>query len=317
MSTNPSGPVLNTLRNTLKRDFAQVPNALINDFSIHPMARFLFTYMAAQHEDFVFPHSTLQKAIGAKSEKTLLKYLKSLLSKGWLSREERRTQGRFSGYDYTLHAYPTVRQNLPDGKKTGPEKNRAGKNDPLNNTIYSSPSEKKETTRSERARPDSEISPAGSTAQPDAPSPGSAAPPSTEEAPHDPHFPYSTGDLNDFLKGGEEAFRNIRSRVAAYHQDHPGVGRRICQSAKCDMTAAQYREELDEWINYHLGNQRFYTCPTRTLQRGKGSLWEWLMRDWRQEKYNPVYRAQAQQQAARAAAPTYVPGRQVDINAIV
>lgn len=106
-------------------------------------------------------------------------------------------------------------------------------------------------------------------------------------APLDPHYPYNTGVFNDFLEGGDAAFENILSRLRKYHEDHPGTGQRIAQAAKCTMTAQQYGEELREWVSHNQGNEDFYRRPTRFLQKGRGSLWSWLMKDWRQDKYNP------------------------------
>ena len=52
---------MNLVRNNIKRDFAQVPNTLINDNSLSDRARFLFCYMAAKPDGSKFYQDKMAK----------------------------------------------------------------------------------------------------------------------------------------------------------------------------------------------------------------------------------------------------------------
>ena len=125
--------------------------------------------------------------------------------------------------------------------------------------------------------------------------------------------------MNDFLLGGDAAFQNIMKRVGQFHKDREGLWLRICRASKVEMTAEEYREEIEAWVSYNCDKSSFYCQPTRNLERGKGSLWEWFNRDWRQEKYNPIKnkRAVASQEQERAPQRQFVPGKQVNIKDLV
>lgn len=100
---------MNTVKNNLHRDFTTVPNALVNDKDIHPIARFLFVFMASKPDDWKFWNDDLCAGIGV-SGKTLLKYINILIKSGWISREQIRSEtGEFSTYNYTLHSSPDGR----------------------------------------------------------------------------------------------------------------------------------------------------------------------------------------------------------------
>lgn len=97
---------MNTVKNNLHRDFTTIPNDLVNDDTLHPVARFLFVFMASKPDDWKFWTEELCTGLGI-SDKTLGKYMRSLVKSGWISREQVRTEGgEFSTYNYTLHSSP-------------------------------------------------------------------------------------------------------------------------------------------------------------------------------------------------------------------
>lgn len=95
---------MNTVRNTIKGEFTIVPNALIQDESISPVAFKIWCYMASRPDDWNFRHSDLCNHVNVSDRRTLNKYIEELESKGWLSRERNRNEsGQMAGYDYLLH----------------------------------------------------------------------------------------------------------------------------------------------------------------------------------------------------------------------
>lgn len=122
---------MNLVRNNIKRDFAQVPNTLINDNSLSDRARFLFCYMAAKPDGWKFYQDKMAKDLKMSLD-TLRKYLAELIDSGWVSRTMVREGGKFDSYEYDLNPEPC-------GKNTDTVKNGLGKiptreNSALNNT---------------------------------------------------------------------------------------------------------------------------------------------------------------------------------------
>ena len=109
---------MNKVKNKVRKDFTVIPNALINDNTLTDRARFLFCYMASKPDNWDFYQVPLAKQLGYSID-TLRKYLKELMESGWVSREERREEGKFDSFDYTLHPSPC-------GKNTDTVKNRVG-----------------------------------------------------------------------------------------------------------------------------------------------------------------------------------------------
>ncbi len=110
-------------------NWQQVPRELVFDKTITDRARFVYVYMACKPDDWVFHTSAMSKDLGY-SEETTRKYIKELISKGWLSKEEQsRVKGVFGNVIYTLHAT----QKSPCTEKAESDKNRVGKNSSLYN----------------------------------------------------------------------------------------------------------------------------------------------------------------------------------------
>lgn len=125
------------MNNTIRKSFTQVPNELINDEEIDPVARFLFVWLCSKPDNWKYFNDTIKKAMAIKSDKTLQKYFKELTSKGWISKEQKRgRQGEFLHNDIVLNAYPIgkILPTEPIGNFSVTEKNRNGKNDLHNNT---------------------------------------------------------------------------------------------------------------------------------------------------------------------------------------
>jgi len=122
---------MNLVRNNIKRDFAQVPNTLINDNSLSDRARFLFCYMAAKPDGWKFYQDKMAKDLKMSLD-TLRKYLAELIDSGWVSRTMVRESGKFDSYEYDLNPEP-CRKNT-DTVKNGLGKIPTRENSVLNNT---------------------------------------------------------------------------------------------------------------------------------------------------------------------------------------
>ena len=110
---------MNKLNNDIKKNFTIIPNDIIRNKNISDRARFIFCYMASMPEDWKFYQGAMAKELGYTKD-TLRKYIEELLESGYLYREQRREEGKFDSYDYTLNY-------TPSGKKADTVKNGDGK----------------------------------------------------------------------------------------------------------------------------------------------------------------------------------------------
>ena len=110
---------MNKLNNDIKKNFTIIPNDVIRNKNISDRARFIFCYMASMPEDWKFYQGAMAKELGYTKD-TLRKYIEELLESGYLYREQRREEGKFDSYDYTLNY-------TPSGKKADTVKNGDGK----------------------------------------------------------------------------------------------------------------------------------------------------------------------------------------------
>jgi len=109
---------MNKLNNDIKKNFTIIPNDVIRNKNISDRARFIFCYMASMPEDWKFYQGAMAKELGYTKD-TLRKYIEELLESGYLYREQRREEGKFDSYDYTLNF-------TPSGKKADTVKCRDG-----------------------------------------------------------------------------------------------------------------------------------------------------------------------------------------------
>ena len=109
---------MNKLNNDIKKNFTIIPNDIIRNKSISDRARFIFCYMASMPDDWKFYQGAMAKELGYTKD-TLRKYIEELLTTGYLHREQRREEGKFDSYDYTLNF-------TPSGKKADTVKSRNG-----------------------------------------------------------------------------------------------------------------------------------------------------------------------------------------------
>jgi DNA-binding MarR family transcriptional regulator len=110
---------MNKLNNDIKKNFTIIPNDIIRNKNISDRARFIFCYMASMPDDWKFYQGAMAKELGYTKD-TLRKYIEELLETGYLYREQRREEGKFDSYDYTLNY-------TPSGKKADTVKNGDGK----------------------------------------------------------------------------------------------------------------------------------------------------------------------------------------------
>jgi predicted transcriptional regulator len=107
---------MNKLNNKIKENFTIIPNEIIRNKNISDRARFIFCYMASMPDDWKFYQGAMAKELGYTKD-TLRKYIDELLTTGYLHREQRREEGKFDSYDYTLNF-------IPSGKKADTVKSR-------------------------------------------------------------------------------------------------------------------------------------------------------------------------------------------------
>lgn len=143
---------MNLVRNNIKRDFAQVPNTLINDNSLSDRARFLFCYMAAKPDGWKFYQDKMAKDLKMSLD-TLRKYIAELIDSGWISRTMVREGGKFDSYEYDLNPEP-CRKNT-DTVKNGLGKIPTRENSVLNNTELEITFTKEKTIKKESTPPES------------------------------------------------------------------------------------------------------------------------------------------------------------------
>jgi len=109
---------MNKLNNDIKKNFTIIPNDIIRNKSLSDRARFIFCYMASMPDDWKFYQGAMAKELGYTKD-TLRKYIEELITTGYLHREQRREEGKFDSYDYTLNF-------TPSGKKADTVKSRNG-----------------------------------------------------------------------------------------------------------------------------------------------------------------------------------------------
>lgn len=95
------------VKNQSKKDFAIVPNKLINDASISLEARMMFVHLSSKPDNWNVVHSEIQKCLNIKSKTTMAKYSKELEDSGWISREKLPN----GSYVYTLNSTPASPKN--------------------------------------------------------------------------------------------------------------------------------------------------------------------------------------------------------------
>ena len=116
---------MNQIKNTIKKEFTIIPNALINDNNLSDRARFIFVYMASKPDDWIFYNSEISKSLKLTID-TLRKYMKELFASGWITKHEQiREMGMFGPNVYVLNSFP--KQVSPYMVFSDTEKNRNGK----------------------------------------------------------------------------------------------------------------------------------------------------------------------------------------------
>lgn len=127
----------NYLRNYLKSEFSQIPNALIEDRTLSATARALFCYLAVKPDSWEFYMRDIAKALQI-SAPTLRKIVVELHKAGWIddAGQGRASDGKFGAKIFSI--FPNKRpkdwlleddyeKNLPCRQKTVADTNRSGK----------------------------------------------------------------------------------------------------------------------------------------------------------------------------------------------
>ena len=86
--------------------FTVAPNALIQDETISPQARFLYVYMASMPDNWEFYMKPLARKMQMHTD-TLRKYFAELQGNGWITNHGQKMEGtKFSANSYTINAEP-------------------------------------------------------------------------------------------------------------------------------------------------------------------------------------------------------------------
>lgn len=123
------------MKNNITKNFTITPNALINDESINPIARFLFVWLCSKPEGWKFHNSVIEKSMGFGKD-SRLKYMNELKNKGWISTfQVVKNDGTFGENEIQLNPQPIKpATDEPQPELSAAEKIRSGKNPPLNDT---------------------------------------------------------------------------------------------------------------------------------------------------------------------------------------
>jgi hypothetical protein len=127
----------NYLRNHLRSEFSQIPNALIEDRTLSATARALFCYLAVKPDSWEFYMRDIAKALQI-STPTLRKIVIELHQAGWIDDvgQERSSDGTFGAKIFSIfpnksHDHRDLEddyeKNLPCRQKTVAGSNRSGK----------------------------------------------------------------------------------------------------------------------------------------------------------------------------------------------
>lgn len=117
--------------NSIRKHFAQHPNAIITDTNLSDGSVRVFLYMCGKPDDWQFNNRDIQLRLNIKRAETIAKYWKELIESGWISREPKlNLNGKPSGYfDYVLNFSPVK----PTPQK--PEVGTTNKPDPVNQQL--------------------------------------------------------------------------------------------------------------------------------------------------------------------------------------
>jgi len=125
------------MKNHLKNRYTQIPNAVINDIELHPIARFLFVYLCSKPDDWEFHTKQIEKALRI-SKDTRIKYTKELIDAGWITATQQKNGGgEWGSMEIELHELPQRKKTdtvPPQQEFTAAEIYGSGKNPLHNNT---------------------------------------------------------------------------------------------------------------------------------------------------------------------------------------
>jgi len=76
----------NTTNNKLKKNFSTLPNAIITDLDVEATALRVYCYLLSKPDNWQVWNAEIKKSVGIKSDETIAKAWKSLISAGWVTR---------------------------------------------------------------------------------------------------------------------------------------------------------------------------------------------------------------------------------------
>lgn len=78
---------MNHIKNHIREDYTMIPNKLIRQIGLNPLAKYIYSYLASMSDNWTFLTPALCKKLGM-NEKTYVKYRNQLVHEGWLYIEE-------------------------------------------------------------------------------------------------------------------------------------------------------------------------------------------------------------------------------------
>ncbi len=96
--------------NSIRKQFTQIPNAIVIDSKLSDGALRVFLYMSTKPDAWQFNNRDIQQKLNIKRAETIAKYWKELIQSGWISRQPvLNDNGKPSGYfDYLLNFEPQI-----------------------------------------------------------------------------------------------------------------------------------------------------------------------------------------------------------------
>jgi hypothetical protein len=103
------------IKQYLKENFSQIPNAIFEDEELSPTSKLLYCYLSSKPSNWKVWNSEIKKNLCIKDDRTVSKSFKELLNANWVIRKKSiNEQGKFiGGYDYELlpAKYPDMQKN--------------------------------------------------------------------------------------------------------------------------------------------------------------------------------------------------------------
>lgn len=138
---------MSIIKNQLKSQFSQIPNALVIDKDLSHGAKMVAIYLYTKPDNWRVNNADIMENLGIARRETIAGYLKELIDFGWITRIRKSgDNGKFGGFDYSLSTEKCVYhvlENSADSCTEKPYTDHVLKNSTLNNTNLNNNTEDK------------------------------------------------------------------------------------------------------------------------------------------------------------------------------